>query len=125
MDTYIQNYGITQTYVNTNNQKYINQLKWKGKYDGEKADIDLQLLHNGNKENIKIRLNNDDILELLNIQPVEKSLEERLIHDFMPQQYNYYNVPFVSRKKKKNNITKRRRKINKNNKSKTTYRKKF
>jgi hypothetical protein len=91
-------YGITKSYTKHNNKKSI---QWKGNYDGENANIDLQLIENGRKQNMKLKLDNHEIMELLNIQPIEKSLEERLINDFIPMSKNTLSIiPKKTRKRK-------------------------
>jgi len=84
MTTYIQNYGFTKTLINNNNNNVLNnEIKWEGIYDGSKADIYVDINDNGKKEIIKMKLNNDDIKQLLGISSVEIPLEERLTNDFL------------------------------------------
>jgi hypothetical protein len=94
MTTYIQNYGFTKTLINNNNNNVLNnEIKWEGIYDGSKADIYVDINDNGKKEIIKMKLNNDDIKQLLGISSVEIPLEERLTNDFL--------TPYSSFKSKK------------------------
>jgi hypothetical protein len=94
MSTYIQNYGFTKTLINNNNNNVLNnEIKWEGIYDGSKADIYVDINDNGKKEIIKMKLNNDDIKQLLGISSVEIPLEERLTNDFL--------TPYSSFKSKK------------------------
>jgi len=84
MTTYIQNYGLTKTIVKENNNKPIeNEIKWIGDYDGDIANIQLAMNENGHTDLIKMQLNNDDLANLLGVQPVEKSLDKRLMDDFL------------------------------------------
>jgi hypothetical protein len=124
MTTYIQNYGVTKSYIKQNNKKTINEIKWKGNYDGENANIELLFNDNGNKEHMKMKLDNDDLMELLNIQPIEQSLEQRLLTDFVPidELYLYndlHNIPKVTRKRKRKTKRKYNKAKAKTNKSKT------
>jgi hypothetical protein len=83
MTTYIQNYGVTKTLINNNNNVLNNEIKWEGIYDGSKANIYVDINDNGKKEIIKMNLDNDDIKQLLGISSVEIPLEERLTNDFL------------------------------------------
>ena len=81
--TYIQNYGFTKTYINENNKKSKNELKWMGNYDGDKANIILDVNDNGDKKYVNIQLDNNDIMNLLGIQPIQIPLKTRLENDFL------------------------------------------
>lgn len=108
MNTYIQNFGVTKSYINKNNNQTSTEVKWKGNYDGETANIDLQLIEDGNKQNLKLKLDNDELMELLNIHPVNKPLEQRLINDFMPDElYLVHKRPRKSRKSKPKKVVRR------------------
>jgi len=83
MTTNIQNYGITKTLITNNNKKYNSTLKWKGNYDGNKANIHLNLDENGITKHVSMQLNNDDLMDILGLQPVAVPLEQRLSVDFL------------------------------------------
>ena len=83
MSTHIQNYGFTKTYIKDNNNNLQNEVKWIGDYDGDKANIQLDINDNGNQQLVSIQLDNNDIMNLLGIQPVKMSLENRLTNDFL------------------------------------------
>jgi hypothetical protein len=83
MNTYIQNYGFTKTYSNTNGKKAETELKWLGDYDGEKANIRFDINDNGEKEAMNLELDNNDIMGLLSTHSVERPIDERLIDDFL------------------------------------------
>ena len=83
MATHIQNYGFTKTYIKDNNNNLQNEVKWIGDYDGDKANIQLDINDNGDKKLVSIQLDNNDIMNLLGIQPIKKSLEARLTNDFL------------------------------------------
>ena len=88
MSTYIQNYGITKTYIKDKNRKIKNEIKWVGDYDGNKANINLDINDNGNREFVSMQLDKDQLINILGIQPVEMSLEKRLTNDFLKDPYN-------------------------------------
>lgn len=82
---YIKSYGVSNNFIkkSDNDDLYINKLKWVGKYDGKKADIDLDINNNGQKEHYDIELDNDEIKRLLNVHSIDKPLEDRLLEDYL------------------------------------------
>ena len=118
MPSYIQNYGFTKTLFKDNdNNEFNNIVKWKGNYDGKRANIDVDINDNGHKELVSMQLNNDDIRNMFGIQPVEVSLEKRLAKDFL---YKPITLEGALTKRKIYNYRKKLQAKNKNkNKSKT------
>lgn len=82
MTNYMKNYGFAKTYINTNNNKITNEIKWIGDYDGNNANIELNINDNGNKKLVNIQLDNNDIMKILGIQPIQIPLDRRLKNDF-------------------------------------------
>jgi hypothetical protein len=82
---YIKSYGVSNNFIkrSDNDDLYINKLKWVGKYDGKKADIDLDINNNGEKQHYDIELDNDEIKRLLNVHSIDKPLEDRLLEDYL------------------------------------------
>ena len=83
MSAHIQNYGFTKTFIKDNNNNLQNEVKWIGDYDGYKANIQLDINDNGDKQLVSMQLDNNDIMGLLGIQPVKMSLDTRLTNDFL------------------------------------------
>jgi hypothetical protein len=84
MSTYIENYGFTKTAVKTRgNRKLQSEMKWIGNYDGNMANVHLNINDDGRKEYINIKLDNDDLINILGVQPVNLPLEKRLTNDFL------------------------------------------
>lgn len=83
MATYIKNKGVTQTVFSNNNHKTRNEIKWKASYDGDHANIKVDLNDNGKKNKYRMQLNNQDLANLLSIPAVNKPLESRLQRDFL------------------------------------------
>jgi hypothetical protein len=128
MSTYIQNYGITKTLIKKNKKIVKNEIKWVGNYDGNKANIKLAFDDNGHKDEVNLQLNNDDLMNLLGVQPVELSLEQRLINDFVTKQnnepYEHITLDGIIKQPKRNKYTRsnnRRNKYNKRKSSKKTH----
>ena len=85
---FIKSYGVSNNFVKKSNDKdeiFINKVKWIGKYDGKKADIDLDINNNGEKKHYDIELNNEQIKDLLNMHSVNKPLEDRLLEDYLTE----------------------------------------
>ena len=73
-ESYIQNKGQYQTSVNGN---IVDNTKWNMIYDGN--DLDLEAKRND--EAIYMKLNNDELLKLLEIPAYHKSIDQRLEDD--------------------------------------------
>jgi hypothetical protein len=82
LNTFIKTKGITKTLIHNNNKNYINELNWDADYDGEKANISLDIDENGTKGHLNMKMNNDELAELLNIPSENTMLDERLYNDF-------------------------------------------
>ena len=82
LDTYIKNRGSTKTIIHDNNQNNINQINWDADYDGQNANISLDLTNNGKSGHYDIKLNNDDLAKMLNFDSVNLPLDKRLKGDF-------------------------------------------
>jgi len=83
MTTYIKNKGVTQTVFSNNNHKTRNEIKWNAAYDGDYANIKVDLNDNGKKNKYRMQLNNQDLANLLSIPAVNKPLDSRLHQDFL------------------------------------------
>lgn len=118
MSTYIQNYGITKTYIKDKNRKIKNEIKWVGDYDGNKANINLDINDNGNREFVSMQLDKDQLINILGIQPVEMSLEKRLTNDFLKDPYNPITLEGALTKRK---TRKHRKRISHKHKHKYKY----
>jgi hypothetical protein len=82
MNTYIQNKGVTKTVIHDNNNNSISKVNWDADYDGNVANISVDLLNNGKKQHFDMKLNNDDLAKLLTVPSVNQPLHKRLADDF-------------------------------------------
>jgi hypothetical protein len=89
MSSYIKNYGITKTVIQDNNGNLNQQIKWMGDYDGKTANIQFDIEDDDSKKFVSMELDNNDLMKLLGVQPVEMSLEKRLSRDFLDNTYTY------------------------------------
>lgn len=83
MYSYIQNYGFTKTLIQDNQDNLHNEIQWQSDYDGRIANIDVDINNNGNREFVSMQLNNNELRQIFGIQPVEVTLEKRLMNDFL------------------------------------------
>jgi hypothetical protein len=77
------NVGSTNTTIRNNDDVKNSSIKWSGNYDGKLANIHVDVNDNGRKENMDIKLTNDDLTQLLGYPAVEKQIDVRLFDDFL------------------------------------------
>jgi hypothetical protein len=82
LDTYIKSKGISKTIIHNNNRNYVNEINWDADYDGDKANIVLDLNDNNSKQHYNIELDNENLAQILNIPSIDIPLEKRLTQDF-------------------------------------------
>ena len=77
-ETYIQNKGQYQTSINGN---VVDNTKWNVVYDGDELDLEAKR----NNEAVYMKLNNEDIMKLLEVPSYHKPIRERLEFDLQPE----------------------------------------
>lgn len=82
LDTFIKNRGETTTLIHNNNHNNISQLNWDAEYDGDIANVSMDLNTNGQNEHFDIQLNNDDLADILIMPSVNTPIDKRLKSDF-------------------------------------------
>lgn len=82
-DIYIQNKGITKTFIHNNGKNSINEMDWNANYDGNIANIQMEINNNGKTNNFDFQLDNKDLEEMLSIPSVNETLDKRLRNDFI------------------------------------------
>jgi hypothetical protein len=81
---YIKNMGSTQTFIKVPYEKErYNDIHWDANYDGEQANIRLNIDDNGNNAEIRAKLDNNDLAQLLNVPSIRGDLDARLTNDFL------------------------------------------
>lgn len=88
LDTYIKNRGSTKTIIHDNNKNNVNEINWDADYDGNVANISLDLTNNGKSGHYDIKLNNNDLAKMLNIDSINLPIDKRLKKDFKKKQIN-------------------------------------
>jgi hypothetical protein len=83
LDTYIKNRGMTKTIIHSNNHNTINETNWDADYDGNVANVSLDLSKNGRNKHMDFKLTNDDLANLLTVPSVNQPIHKRLKMDFV------------------------------------------
>ena len=108
LNTFIKSKGISKTIIHNNNKNYSSEFDWDADYDGEKANISLNMDQNGKKEHMEIKMNSDELAEILNIPSDNLMLDKRLYNDFLSKhpkrEYNIIELPKDSYEKHKKNV---------------------
>lgn len=84
------NIGSTNTIVKKNDTVTNSSIDWSGNYNGKVADIHVSVNDNGRKEEMNIKLDNNDLTKLLGIPSINKQLDQRLMDDFYGSQSQVY-----------------------------------
>ena len=103
MSSYIQNYGFAKTIILNDKHDIHNEIKWQG-----------------DSEFVSMKLDNNDLRQLFGIQPVEMSLEKRIMNDFdytpivlegalQGDKKRKRKTPYKNKYRKKTRCTKRKR----------------
>lgn len=111
MTTYVKNYGMIQNYVKSNDKTITTGAKWIGDYDGTVANVDIDVNNNGYTEHAHLQLDNDDLLHILNMEAIDRPIDQRLQNDFLLDMPPYIKYPYKLKRPKSNfqKHTKRRR----------------
>lgn len=100
---YAQSYGMIKTKLykkkGSKTQKKQYKMAWNGDYDGDKANIIIDIDNNGNKQKENITLNNEELMSMFNYPVHPMSLETRLTNDFKAPDIYIIKASNKSRKK--------------------------
>jgi hypothetical protein len=112
----MKNKGITQTVIHDGTTTKNSNIEWNANYDGEKANINVDISNNGKRKQMLIQLDNADLSKLLQVPSINQSLESRLEEDFPiqqqqqpPQQQVFLIENPMRRRRRIRRITKRKR----------------
>ena len=86
LDTYVRNRGATKTIIHNNRHNDVSEINWDADYDGDFANISLELNQNGKTNHYDVKLDNEDLANILNIPSVNVPIHKRLSDDF---EYNH------------------------------------
>ena len=93
--TYIKTMGSAKTYIQHGMHRDAKEVSWDVDYNGDNADIDLDIGSNGETTHYKAVLSNEDLANLLNIPSVNEPLEKRLQNDFLVDRRVYKLEPVL------------------------------
>ena len=91
--TYIKTMGTAKAYIQRGMQRDAKEVNWDVDYNGDNADIDLDIGSNGEMTHYKAVLSNEDLANILNIPSVNQPLENRLQNDFLVDRRVYKLEP--------------------------------
>jgi len=90
---YVKNTGMTSETVFLNNNKISkHDVGWDAGYDGNEANISVDVQENGARKHFDVNLTNDDLANILNIQSIKQPIHQRLKHDFKKKNPILYNI---------------------------------
>lgn len=92
LDTYIKNRGMTKTIIHNNNRNTINETNWDADYDGDVANVSLDLTKNGRNKHLDFKFTNDDLANLLTIPSVKQPIHKRIKMDFKKPQSSFDKI---------------------------------
>jgi len=93
LNTYIKNRGHSETLFHNNNKNKFNEIDWEADYDGNTANISVTSDIKGHKKHYDIKLDNDDLANILNVSSVQMPIHKRLELDF--NKPTFRNEPMV------------------------------
>ena len=82
LDTYVRNRGATKTIIHNNMYNDVSEINWDADYDGDFANISLDLNQNGKTKHYDVKLDNEDLANILNVPSVNLPIHNRLSDDF-------------------------------------------
>ena len=91
--TYIKTMGSAKAYIQHGMHRDAKEVNWDVDYNGDNAEIDLDIGTNGETTHYKAVLSNEDLANLLNIPSVNEPLENRLQNDFLVDRRVYKLEP--------------------------------
>ena len=78
-NVYIKSTGFTKTQVNDN----VSATNWNAIYDGNSANLSMNINNNSSNEHIKVRMNNEDLMKLFNVPTIQGPIDQRLRETFL------------------------------------------
>ena len=101
--------GFQQSITNDglNSKSLINEIQWDADYKNNQGKMNININKNGKKNKYQVKLNKNDLENILKMPEVNQSLDQRLAHDFSilesESSFPKQNVLNKSRSKSKTN----------------------
>ena len=112
-DLYIRSKGATKTLIRSNNRENIKQFDWDADYNGERANISLDMSEKGEHDHYQIQLSKEDLEKLFTVPSVNQPIHERLQNDFLEPRKRYPSMRTLHHRRKTRRYPTRKRR-NKN-----------
>jgi len=112
-DLYIRSKGATKTLIRSNNIEKIKQFDWDADYNGERANISLDMSEKGEHDHYQIQLSNDDLKKLFIVPSVNEPIHQRLQNDFLEPKKSYPSMRTLHHRRKKHKSRSSRKSRNK------------
>jgi hypothetical protein len=76
--------GFQQSITNdgSNSKPLINEIQWDADYKNNQGKMNVNINKNGKKNKYQVKLNKNDLENILKMPTVNQSLDQRLAHDF-------------------------------------------
>ncbi len=76
--------GFQQSITNDglNSKPVINEIQWDADYKNNQGKMNVNINKNGKKNKYQVKLNKNDLENILKMPTVNQSLDQRLAHDF-------------------------------------------
>jgi len=76
--------GFQQSITNDglNSKPLINEIQWDADYKNNQGKMNVNINKNGKKNKYQVKLNKNDLENILKMPTVNQSLDQRLAHDF-------------------------------------------
>lgn len=88
--------------LDNNNPQTFKTINWNADYNGNIANVNINTNSRGKKNNYNVKLSNEDLSYILNLQtsniPIDKRLQQDYLEtsnklEYMPLHYNYISSP--------------------------------
>jgi hypothetical protein len=113
-DLYIRSKGATKTLIRSNDRENIKQFDWDADYNGDRANISLDMSEKGDHDHYQIQLSKEDLDKLFTVPPVNQPIHQRLQNDFLEAKKRYPTMQTRNHRRKTRRFTNRKRRRNKN-----------
>lgn len=100
-EVYIRSKGATKTLIRSNDLENIKQFDWDADYNGERANISLDMSEKGEHDHYQIQLSKEDLEKLFTVPSVNQPIHQRLQNDFLGAKKRYPSMHTRNHRRKK------------------------
>ena len=97
--------GFQQSITNdgSNSKPLINEIQWDADYKNNQGKMNVNINKNGKKNKYQVKLNKNDLENILKMPTVNQSLDQRLAHDFPIFESSFPKQNILNKSKSKRN----------------------